>query len=192
MSLDGSISMAGLPGTLETATRGIPARDELAELVADLFDRFQPAIFSYLCRLVGTRDVAEELTQETFLRAHNARFKLPEVANRRAWLYRIATNLGLNAIKRQAHFTWLSWGDTGRASACSEDAYAQVRQRSALEQALATLPPQYLAPLWLYSHEGFTVSEVAQAVGISEGAVKVRLHRAREKFKQIYLTEESV
>ena len=193
MTFEGNTPMVGVTGVLEapaTATAPTVARDELADLVADLFDRYQPAIFSYLCRLVGVRDLAEELTQEAFLRAYDARRKLPDVANRRAWLYRIATNLALNAIKRRARFAWLPWGDRVAAHSTGDEAFAQVRQRSVLEQALASLPPQYRAPLLLYSHHGFTVSEVAQALGLSEGAVKVRLHRACEKFKEVYLIEE--
>jgi RNA polymerase sigma-70 factor (ECF subfamily) len=164
--------------------------DDLSALVESLFDQYQPALFGYLYRLVGTREWAEELVQETYLRAFTARARLPGVQNHRAWLYRIATNVALNALKRQRRFSWLPWQAGVHDSAHERDAAERVAERNLVERALTALPPEYRAPLLLYSHYGFSVREVADALNLKEGAVKTRLYRAREMFRQAYQYED--
>jgi RNA polymerase sigma-70 factor (ECF subfamily) len=68
----------------------------------------------------------------------------------------------------------------------TEDPARQIHQWDEVAQALATLPAKYRAPLLLYSYDGLNVREVATALNLSEGAVKTRLHRAREMFRQAY------
>ena len=155
-------------------------------LVADLFEQYHVAVFAYLYRLVGDREWAHDLSQETFLRLFRARRRLPQVENRRAWVYRIATNLALNALKRRRRFTWLPWRQADDVHLTGPDPAEQADQQVAVERALAKLPTDYRAPLLLYSHYGFSVREVAQAMNASEGAVKTRLYRARELFRQAY------
>jgi len=159
-------------------------------LVVDLFEQYHTAIFAYLYRLVGDREWAHDLTQETFLRLFHARGRLPQVKNRRAWIYRIASNLAFNALKRQRRFAWLPWRNTDVAHLMAPDPTEASDQNLAVERALAQLPPGYRAPLLLHSHYGFSVQEVAQALNISQGAVKTRLYRAREMFRQVYEGED--
>jgi RNA polymerase sigma-70 factor (ECF subfamily) len=162
----------------------------LADLVAGMFEQYHTAIFAYLYRLVSDREWAHDLTQETFLRLFRTRHRLPQVENRRAWVYRIATNLAFNALKRRQRFTWLPWRNADAAHLTGPDPSEQADRRVVVEQALAELPPQYRAPLLLHSHYGFSVCETAKALGISEGAVKTRLYRAREMFRQVYERED--
>jgi RNA polymerase sigma-70 factor (ECF subfamily) len=167
----------------------VTAGDANANLVAWLFDQYQAAIFAYISRLVGDRAWAEELTQETFLRVFDARDRLSEVVNQRAWVYRIATNIAFNALRRRRRFAWLPWRAAHAPSLHEMNAAEQVGQRAAIEAALAALSPKYRAPLLLFSHYGFTLREVAEALGIGEGAVKTRLYRAREMFRRAYERE---
>jgi RNA polymerase sigma-70 factor (ECF subfamily) len=152
-------------------------------LDVDLFDRYHRDILAYLYHLVHEHAWAQDLAQDTFLRLLHARRRLPQVSYRRAWLYRMATNVALNALKRRRRFAWLPW----RANdGCLPDVAEQVSQRSALEAALATLPPAYRAPLWLYQHDGLSVAEVAMALGLSQAAARKRIYRALEMFRQAY------
>jgi RNA polymerase sigma-70 factor (ECF subfamily) len=162
------------------------ARHEPEALVADLFEQYQAPVFAYLYRLVGDREWAHDLSQETFLQLFRNRHRLPEVENRRAWVYRIATNLALNALKRSRRFAWLPWRQADDLQMHAPDPAERVDEHAALERALAELPADYRAPLLLYSHYGFSVREVARALDVSEGAVKTRLFRAREMFRQAY------
>lgn len=165
---------------------GVEVRPDSTMLVADLFEQHHPEVFAYLYRLVGDREWAHDLCQETFLRLFRARRRLLQVENQRAWIYRIATNVALNALKRRRRFAWLPWRNADAAHLTEFDPTAPVDQRLAIERALAQLPPGYRAPLLLHSHYGFSVREVAEALGISRGAVKTRLYRAREMFRKVY------
>lgn len=164
--------------------------DDGALLVAQLFDHYSDAIFAYLYRLLGSREAAEELAQETFLRAFNARQRLAQAVNQRAWLYRVATNAAFDALRRQRRFAWLPWNALDDLHATHQDVAEAANQRDAVEKALLALPVGYRAPLLLHSYDGLSVLEVADALGISEGAVKMRLRRAREMFKRAYNPDE--
>ncbi len=171
------------PSMTKNLTDQVEKHDELTALVADLFERYHDAIFAYLYRLVDDRDLAHDLAQESFLRVFRARKRLPQVENQRAWIYRVARNVALNALKRRQRFTWLPWRE---ADLPTTDPIAESEQSISVEQALSALAPKYREPLLLYSHYGLSVREVAQVVGISEGAVKTRLFRAREMFRQAF------
>jgi RNA polymerase sigma factor (sigma-70 family) len=74
--------------------------------------------------------------------------------------------------------------------AASEDVAEEVGRQTLVARALATLPPDYRAPLLLYAHHGFRIAEVAEALNLSEGAARMRLQRAREMFRKAYRREE--
>ena len=162
------------------------ARDAATDLAPALFERHHREVYAYLCRMVHDPQWAEDLAQETFLRALKARRRLAQVENHRAWLYRIATNLALNALKRRRRFPWLPWRTVDDQRASKPDLAEALSQRTAVELALATLPPELRAPLLLYAHYGLSVAEVAQALNLTQGAVKTRLYRARIQFRQAY------
>jgi RNA polymerase sigma-70 factor (ECF subfamily) len=165
---------------------GTEAHLDSTSLVVVLFEQYHTAVFAYLVRLLDDREWAHDLTQETFLRLFRARNRLPKVENHRAWVYRIATNLAFNALKRHRRFAWLPWRGTDVAHLSVPDPTEEFDRSLTVERALAQLPPAYRAPLLLYSHYGFSVGEVAQALNISKGAVKTRLYRARKMFRQVY------
>jgi RNA polymerase sigma-70 factor (ECF subfamily) len=161
-------------------------QDEEAALVAELFEQYHEAIFAYLYRLLNDREWAHDLTQDVFLQLFRNKHTLQTLQNERAWLYRIATNLAFNALKRQRRFTWLPWHQEDSHHVQKAGLADQVGERAAVESALAQLPPSYRAPLLLYGRYGFSVREVAMALDISDGAVKNRLYRARELFRRLY------
>lgn len=172
--------------------RSLKKRDADAEatLVSELFERYHEAIFAYLYRMLDDSEAAHDLTQETFLQLFRTRDRLTGVENLRAWVYRLATNLALNALKRRRRFTWLPWRKIEDAPQTDPDPLQRLGRELAVEQALNQLPPDYRAPLLLYSHDGFSVREIAEALGLSEGAVKTRLYRAREMFRKLYDRED--
>jgi RNA polymerase sigma-70 factor, ECF subfamily len=156
------------------------------EMAAELFEAYHGPIFAYIYRLVNQCELANDLTQETFLQVVRHGHRLPEVNNQRAWLYRIATNLAFNALKRGRRFQWLPWRAVDGAGAAGPDPADDLYERDAVTAALNTLPAHYRAPLLLYSRYELSVQEIAQALQISPAAVKTRLHRAREMFRQAY------
>jgi RNA polymerase sigma-70 factor (ECF subfamily) len=164
--------------------------DDNARLVGKLYDEYAGPVFNYVWRLVNDRDLAEELTQETFTRVLAARERLPAIVNRRAWVYRIATNTCFRALRRRGRFSWLPWYEV--TSDERADPAGEVSQRDLVEVTLQALRPEYRAPLLLYLHDGLAIAEVAEALGISEGAAKTRIYRAREMFRRAYARETVV
>lgn len=163
------------------------ATDEAGtDMALALFERHQREIYAYLLRMVEDPMWAEDLVQEAFLRALRHRQDLVAVENRRAWLYRVATNVALNAIKCRNRFAWLPWRAAGERASPEPDLAEAALGRGALEQALGALPVALRAPLLLYGHYGLRVAEVAQALGITVGAAKMRLYRARKALRSAY------
>ncbi len=151
-----------------------------------LFSEYQQPILSYLYRLLGDAPLAEELTQDVFVRAYHALPGLKADANCRAWLYRIATNAAYDQFRRRRLIRWLPFGDRQERLADEAVLENNAAEQQAVAQALQQLHPDYRAPLILYCVQGYSTSEIAAMLGISEGAVKTRLCRAREKFRLIY------
>jgi len=158
-------------------------------LAAHLFERHHVEVFAYLVRMVHDREWAQDLAQETFVQAYRQRDQLAGLQNPRAWLYRVATNLALNALKRRSRFAWLPWEwHEGRTHA--PDPTEAVSRQAQVEAALAALAPDHRAALLLYAHYGFRIAEVAEALNLTEGAARMRLQRAREQFRRAYKKED--
>jgi RNA polymerase sigma-70 factor (ECF subfamily) len=160
-----------------------------AELVR-LYREYHGDLYAYLCRLVGDRHLAEDLVQDTFVKAHRALGRLPKDANRRAWLYRIATNTALDQLRRRRLVAWLPLFDNDRHPATHTSFQEESLETIAVQRTLARLAPRYRVPLVLYTCQGLSTEEIAAILEISRGAVKTRLFRAREKFRRLYALEE--
>lgn len=186
-----------------------PGGGELARDVTQDIERwfgdYQRPILDYLYGMTRDREWAADLTQETFLRAYAARVRdsaaIERIENPQAWLYRIATNLTLSALRRNRRFAWLPLsaveesGDTGdssegrwrvdSAASHGEDIAATVVERDAVWRALAGTPPRWRAALLLQTAGGFTPREIAGQLGVSEANARKMLYRAKERFRQI-------
>lgn len=152
-----------------------------------LFHRWAGPLLRYVERMVRDGGTAEELVQEAFLRVHRARERYEPEARFSTWLYRIATNLALNELRRprrQAIHTG-SVDDRGEPVELAadeprtDDVVDARRAGSALEQDLAALPERQRAALWLSAVEGFSYAEVASQLETTEKSVKALVHRAR-------------
>jgi len=153
-----------------------------------LFADYQIPILNYLYRLLGSGELAEDLTQEAFTRAWNARRTFHAVQNPRAWLYRIATNLARDHIRRQRLMTWLPFfqNEDREPALITEAPERDPLETERMRRAVLKLPEEYRLPLVLYTCQELSVAEVAAALEISTDAVKQRLVRARQKLKEEY------
>lgn len=146
-----------------------------------LFRQYEGPICSYLARLTGDPGRAQELAQETFLRAYRALARGERWAHPRAWLYRVASRLATDDYRRRRLARWLPL--SGREPDPAPDVAAQAAEHLAVQSALGALPSKYRVPLVLYVYDEWSVSEIAAALGLSPSAVKMRLSRAREKLR---------
>lgn len=162
------------------------ARD--AQAFRSLIERLQQPITGYLHRLVGDREVALDLAQDTFVQVYKEIDKTSGDLSLDAWIYRIATNYGLRYLnrKRLKQFVRLDNRenfDETLAVAGPED---QIETRILVHQALGRMKPQDAAVLQLHFGNGFTYEEISQVVGMSSEAVRKRIARSVKKFREAY------
>jgi RNA polymerase sigma-70 factor (ECF subfamily) len=150
-----------------------------------LFERYHAPILNYLHRMVGDRALAEDLTQDAFVKAYRALpTTRPDLAFK-AWLYRIATNTAISHLRRRKLVRWVPFL-AGQDHATGESIERSVGRKHDVEQALSQLPQHYAAVLLLRHYQGLSLAETAQALDITENAAKLRLFRARKAFAEVY------
>lgn len=160
-----------------------------------VFHQQYERVYGLLFRLVGNRSEAEDLTQEVFLKLYNRAFRkrlfgLSREHNLGAWLYRVATNIGYNAIRDRQRL-WQRNTVLVPDSAGSPAAEKEVEQReaeTAVRRALARLQPRQVQ-LLLMRQMDFSYADCAAAVGVAPGSVGTLLARASKAFREAYEEE---
>jgi RNA polymerase sigma-70 factor (ECF subfamily) len=165
-----------------------------------LYEQFRRPIHSYIYRLLGNVEDADDLTQEVFVRACTAWKSLYERDNLSAWLYRIATNLCVDVLRRRKRITWRSlsfhFGAGDRFEGEESDAGSwllpdsggipEIAERDHIRQALANMPVEYAVALVLSAAQGVPYQEIAVITGISPNAAATRISRAKRMFTEQY------
>jgi len=172
---DGSVSHELLAG----CRRGDPRAFE--ELVRITYRR----VYALAHRLVGDRYEAEDVVQEAYLRMFRGLAGFREEARFETWMHRIVTNTAFNQLKRRGRFGSLVEGDEPLEVPVPESSELRATERDELERALARLPEGQRTVLVLKDVYDLSCREIGDEIGIEEGAVKVRLHRARKRLREI-------
>lgn len=150
-----------------------------------LFERYHTPVLNYLHRMVGDRALAEDLTQDSFIKAYKALPNTrPDLAFK-AWLYRIATNTAISHLRRKKLIRWVPFM-AGQDHSTGESIERSVGRKYDVERALEKLPQHYAAVLLLRHYQGLSLAETAEALEITENAAKLRLFRARKAFAAAY------
>ena len=167
--------------------RALPMLTPAPEVALD--DHY-PQIARYVRSMVRDPVEAEDLTQETFLRAHRRRASLHDPKAAMAWLYSIATHVCLDRLRQQARQTTAqSEVDPGALAAPDPEPSAVLRAEQedmsgCVQAYVADLSDSYRAVLLLHDEEGLSAPEIAGLLGESVGSVKIRLHRARRRLRR--------
>ena len=149
------------------------------------------ALWRVALRMTGDRDAADELTQETCLRAFRALDRFREGTNYRAWLFRIMTNLCLDLLRRRARSPLMALGEEADPALLSapeaEGPHAQLirkRFREDLDGSIRKLRPEIRLVVSLALLEGLSYREVAEIADCPIGTIRSRLSRGREQLQQ--------
>jgi RNA polymerase sigma-70 factor (ECF subfamily) len=160
-----------------------------------LLNRYKVPLLSYFVRMVRDQALAEDLTQEVFLRVYEARERYQPEARFTTWLYRIATNLALNAIRdrRCEPLTCVvPEGDDGQAAPLErladgrpsvEQHMLELDRERAIREAIESLPERQRAAVILHKYQEVDYRHIAQVLRVSESAVKSLLFRAYESLR---------
>jgi RNA polymerase sigma-70 factor (ECF subfamily) len=148
----------------------------------ELYERYADRLFNYLRRRAG--DAAEDLLQQTFLRAFEAADRWQPRASVSAWLYTIATNLARDHARREVVRSTPGQGTPPErfpqrdVTGAPESELSRSELRGQLERAVRALPEHEQEAFLLGKFEGRSYAEIAEILGTTEGAIKVRIHRA--------------
>ena len=157
-----------------------------------LVDKYGDSIFNLAFRMTGNAADAEELAQDTFLRAYSSLKDFRVGSRFHPWLYTIALNLCRNHLRRRSLLKWVPLhaqrGEDRPVEidlpARSPDPEQTLRERESeerLQHALEALPPKYREVFLLRQSEELSYEEIAEMTGLPLGTVEVRLFRARKR-----------
>lgn len=166
----------------------------------ELIRRYERPIFSLLFRMVRDRELAEDLAQETFIKALNAIESYRPEFKFSSWIFKIANNSAIDHLRRRALDTLSLEGSPHAETPEAIEATAlQIgdRQESPLDEvaarelggqieaAIAQLRPEYRSCILLRHVEGRAYEEIAQMLNLPLGTVKTYIHRARNELRQL-------
>ena len=161
---------------------------------AELVRRHQDGLYRFVLRLVGTRDEALDIVQDAFVRAWQALPQWQPGAQFRTWLFRIASNAALDALRRRRVVAFEPLDETFEVAADEPDPEKRLelkRRVAALEASLAKLSAEHREILLLREVENMSYEEIGAVLALSEGTVKSRLARARAALVAVHGGTES-
>jgi len=180
------IDMLALDAPDEDWVRRAQAGDRKA--FSELVRRHQRPVHRYLLRMLGSHDDAMELTQEAFIKAWQALPQWRPEAQFRTWLFRIANNSALDALRHRKLVEFVPLEDSFDAPGSEPDPahQAQVTQEVLqLDASLKKLMPEHRQILLLREVEEMSYEEIGSVLSLNEGTVKSRLARARAALIEI-------
>jgi RNA polymerase sigma-70 factor (ECF subfamily) len=169
-------------------------------LLIQLYENYRRPIHSYIYRLLGSLEDADDVTQEVFVRACASWEGLYEREHLSSWLYRIATNLCVDMLRRRKRISW--WplhprfrNEDGVAEEVNADlapflansgGIPDIAERELIQQTMALLPTDYSTVLLLSAAQGIPYQEIATIIGVSPNAAATRISRAKKMFGEQY------
>ncbi len=174
------------------------AREGREAAYRELIRRYERPVFSLILRMVRDRQLAEDLAQETFIKALNAIATYRPEFKFSSWIFKIANNAAIDHLRRREvdtlsldgspnatsqddiEATALQVGDKG------ETPLAELEARelgTAIEKAIGQLRPEYRSCIMLRHVEGLAYEEIAQLLDLPLGTVKTYIHRARHELR---------
>ncbi len=167
--------------------------------LSEFVQRYQKDVFNFAVRMSKTRQEAEDLAQETFVRALSSAKNYYPGAKPTTWLYKIAANLAIDRSRRKMVRKEINESDTPEENGYlspkheisdekSTPADVQLERNESFEKirrALLSLPERQRAALVLLIYEDKSYSEIAQILGVSVGAVETLIFRARQAVKKL-------
>lgn len=157
------------------------------EAFARLVERYQAAVYTLAYRMLGNAGDAEDAAQETFLRAYSRLRSYDAARKFSSWLLAIAAHHCIDRVRRRR---WtISWEDIplGRKFSSGRDPAREVEreeERGEIRRLLERLSPDYRLVVILYYWNDLSCRQIGEVMGLGEGAVKSRLHRARRRLAQ--------
>ena len=184
---DGSATLAREVAQEESRLASEVARDP--EAFQTLYRRYYERILNFFFRRVCERDLAEDLTSQTFLSAFDYLSREKRSVNFRAWIFRVATNAWLSHERRQLRWGERFLGQLGRhmfdrTPTVPGEKLSEAEHLQSIRKAVMALPARYREPLLLRYDEELGDAEIALALGLAQSSVRSRIHRSLKILRQ--------
>jgi len=181
------IGVLASDGSDDDRVRRAQAGDRKA--FSELVRLHQDRVYRHLLRMLGSHDDALELTQDAFVKAWQALPQWQPEAQFRTWLFRIANNTALDALRRRKLVEFVPLEDSFDAPGAGPDPERQAQATQELRQleaSLKRLAPEHREVLLLREVEEMSYEQIGAVLSLSEGTVKSRLARARAALVEIH------
>ncbi|MGZ6213522.1 MAG: RNA polymerase sigma factor [Candidatus Limnocylindria bacterium] len=159
-----------------------------------IFIEFSTPIYNYALRMVGDADRAADIAQDTFIKAYRKLDTLTDASSTRSWLFRIATNTAIDEMRRRRHTVPMG-GDEDRPLEQPDGGPGPETQvlsgllDDRISRALLRLKPNHRQCLILSDVEDMSAAQIGDVLGMSNGAVRVLLCRARGEMRRLLAAE---
>jgi RNA polymerase sigma-70 factor (ECF subfamily) len=167
------------------------SRRERAEF-RRLYETVFPILFRVAYRIAGSEEAAEDLCQESFFRLHEKKMVFPSPDEAKYWLIRVVKNAALNYAKRKVRERKAyqkAFREDTRVVETGENILVRQETKEDVIKALEKLPDNLRIVLILKEYGELNYKEIGRALGISEGNVKIRVFRARERLAGLLESE---
>jgi RNA polymerase sigma-70 factor (ECF subfamily) len=158
-----------------------------------LYDTAFPILFRVAYRIANSEEAAEDLCQEAFFRLHEKKMVFPSPDDAKYWLIRVVKNAALNYAKRkdrERKAYQRAFREDTRQEETGEGLFIKREMQAEIQEALKKLPENLQIVLVLKEYGELNYKEIGRALGISEGNVKVRVFRARERLAGLLEAED--
>ncbi|MDR1596334.1 MAG: RNA polymerase sigma factor [Treponema sp.] len=149
-----------------------------------LYDSVFPILFRVVYRITRSEEAAEDICQDAFSRLYEKKIVFPNPEEAKYWLIRVATNASLNYVKRkdrERKAYQRAFQEDTRSSETGESELLRKETKEEIQEALKKLPKNLRMVLILREYGELNYKKIGHVLGISEGNVKVRVFRARER-----------
>lgn len=179
------------PASMTTSRDQSRARD--AEFDR-LFNQYSGPIYNFALRMIGDADRAADVAQDTFIKAYCKLDTLTDAASARAWIYRIATNTAIDAIRRTRHTVRMDEDEDRPVELPDGGPGPETQVLSGLlderiGRALLRLKPNHRQCLILSDIEDMSAAQIGEVMEMTGGAVRVLLCRARAEMRRLLAAE---
>lgn len=150
-----------------------------------LVNKYKNLVFTLCVKMIQDKDLAEDVAQDSFVKAFQKLSKFNGKSKFSSWLYRITYNNCVDAIKKNQKIQTSEIDENTVGESLTGDITKKEKEKF-IKEALLQLPEQDRAILTLYYYQDESVSDIAKSVGISESNVKIKLHRSRKVLKSVF------
>ena len=160
-----------------------------------LFERYHRPLFAFLYHMTGQAHACEDLVQNVFYRMLKYRHTFNGEGEFRTWMYHLARNVLNDSFRQQERWGGHAYdiadlSDRLGGGVAADEQLEKEQELDALQNAMARLSPDHREVLVLSRYQELKYEEIARILNITEGAVKVRVHRALGELKKNFLTSE--